>query len=228
MAFETIPQPKDYAERVELAERTQRDFDLTCDLVVDAMDDRARAIFGDQPNSVVLIGPDGVVRLKQPWANPDELDMILPNLLPELNEDLQHRAKSEEATLRESVAASIAAKRENTEARFRAGARLAKAREEDRANQLLELLSRLDEARTRKHDPQRMAALLNDAKTVFAKRPAEEAAFLADLVDLAPMTERAPILDRIGILLPEKSLGQRWVRTKRDELEAAQSSRVKK
>lgn len=107
MAFETVPQPTTYEERLAIAERTRDEFDLRCTIVVDGMDDRSRAFFGDQPNSLFVVGPDSVIRLKQPWADPDELGEFLPGFLEMARVKLETAAGAVDASLRSRVALEL-------------------------------------------------------------------------------------------------------------------------
>lgn len=84
MAFEEIAQPTSYAERCALAERTREELELTAPILIDTLDDQSRAYFGDLPSPAIVIGPDGVVRVKLPWAEPDVLGPRIERLLDEL------------------------------------------------------------------------------------------------------------------------------------------------
>lgn len=213
MAFEAIPQPTNYGERLQLADRTRDDFDLRCDIVVDAMDDRSRALFGDQPNSLILIGPDGVVRLKQPWADPDELEAVLPGLLKKLAERLATDAAKQGAPWTVRVAAARASG-DRTE-RSRLSAELTPAPTPSRTSLLLGLDSLADNPRV----GPKIESLRQDAVRAFADRPAALRAFLAKLVDLAPEEQRGPLLDQITASSPAASRTRAWVRASRSRLE---------
>ena len=70
MAFKEIAQPKTRDERVALARRTCEELSLTGTMLIDDMDDQSRALFGDLPSPAIIIGPDGHVQVKLPWAEP--------------------------------------------------------------------------------------------------------------------------------------------------------------
>jgi hypothetical protein len=81
MAFKEIGQPRTYEERWAIASRTREELTLKSPILVDEMDDRSRALFGDLPSPAIVIGPDGVIRCKLPWAEPDVLEGRLEELL---------------------------------------------------------------------------------------------------------------------------------------------------
>jgi hypothetical protein len=84
MAFEEIAQPTSLDERIELARRTCDELELSTTMLIDTLDDRSRAYFGDLPSPAIVIGPDGRVRVKLPWAEPDVLAPRLEALLAAL------------------------------------------------------------------------------------------------------------------------------------------------
>lgn len=220
MAFEAIPQPTCYAERLALADRTKEDFDLACDVVVDAMDDRSRALFGDQPNSLILVGPDGVVRMKQPWADPDELEAVLPKLLPQLQERLATDARSSEATPHQLVALARATHLAADRARARVSLE-ADARNDPIAAELALLLD-IDALGAGDAKAPRPLALAARAREVFRGRPDAEAALLGTLVPHATEATRAALLDRIIDLAPEGHRARSWAEMHRGPAKAGQ------
>ena len=85
MAFEEIAQPTSYDERIELARRTCDELELSTTMLIDTLDDQSRAFFGDLPSPAIVIGPDGVVHTKLPWAEPDVLGPRLDELIAGLD-----------------------------------------------------------------------------------------------------------------------------------------------
>lgn len=83
MSFKDIAQPTTYEERCRLARRTRSELSLTGTLLVDAMDDTSRAFFGDLPTPAIIIGPDGHVKVKLPWAEPAVIGPRLEKVLAE-------------------------------------------------------------------------------------------------------------------------------------------------
>jgi hypothetical protein len=81
MAFEDVPQPTTIEERLTLARRACEEFELPQDFWIDGLDDQSRALFGDLPSPALIIGPDGKVVAKLPWAEPDMLDSKLDEQL---------------------------------------------------------------------------------------------------------------------------------------------------
>lgn len=104
MAFEAIAQPTSYAERAALAQKTCEELELTTTMLIDTLDDQSRAYFGDLPSPAIVIGPDGVVRIKLPWAEPDVLAPRLAKLL----DDERAAPMVEDATPRERVVRALA------------------------------------------------------------------------------------------------------------------------
>lgn len=80
MAFENVEQPKNRAERVVLARRTLAELSLDVEVWIDDQGDQSRALFGDLPNSAVVIDPTGVIHLKLPWCDPAIVDAALPQV----------------------------------------------------------------------------------------------------------------------------------------------------
>lgn len=213
MAFEAIPQPTCYAERLALADRTQEDFGLACDVVVDAMDDRSRALFGDQPNSLILVGPDGVVRMKQPWADPDELEAVLPELLPALTQRLARDARGPGATPHQRVALARATHLAADRARARVSLET-DARDDPMAAELALLLD-IDALETGDTEAPEPLVLAARAREVFRGRPAAESALLAALVPHGTEGARAALLDRIAELAADESRTPDWAAAER-------------
>ena len=85
MAFKNVVQPKTFSERCTLAERTVKDLQLTSTVLVDTMDDLSRKLFGDLPSPAIIIGADGVVKTKLPWAEPAVLTPRLTGVLKSAN-----------------------------------------------------------------------------------------------------------------------------------------------
>lgn len=78
LAFRDVEQPQTRSERVALARRTAEELALGVPILIDELDDRSRAWFGDLPSPAIVIDPRGVVRSKLPWAEPDVLGPRLP------------------------------------------------------------------------------------------------------------------------------------------------------
>lgn len=88
MAFDDVPQPETYAERVALARATLAEYGLEdLDVWVDDLGDASRAAFGDLPNSAIVIDPLGVIRLKLSWMDPAVLAVTLPEIQASLPKD---------------------------------------------------------------------------------------------------------------------------------------------
>ncbi len=73
-------QPTTYDERVALARETTTDFGEGRMLLVDGMDNGIWEAYGKRPNSLFLIDTDGVVQLKQFWADAAQLQQTLPGM----------------------------------------------------------------------------------------------------------------------------------------------------
>ena len=213
MAFEAIPQPTNYGERVELAQRTRDDFGLRWELVVDAMDDRSRAMFGDQPNSLVVIGADGVVCLKQPWANPDELERDLPRLLVENHRRMLSDAAIATAAPRVKVAAALL--RNDLEVGNPVLKQLAG---DDDAGEFA-LLLQLASATATPND-EALRQLWLRSRRIYTDRPDAYRAFLARLVDITRSSLREQLLDELVAVSPDAdSRVTVWVAAQRSEVE---------
>ena len=81
MSFKDVAQPTTYDERCALAERTRTELSLAGTLIIDSMDDQSRALFGDLPTPGLIIGADGLVKVKLPWAEPAVLSTRLKKVL---------------------------------------------------------------------------------------------------------------------------------------------------
>ena len=68
MAFASIVQPENIQQRTELARRMKDELELPMDVLVDAMDDSSRALFGDLPSPAFVIDASGAIVAKFPWA----------------------------------------------------------------------------------------------------------------------------------------------------------------
>jgi hypothetical protein len=84
MAFEDVPQPTTYEERVALARRTLDELNLDVDVWVDDLGDTSRAAFGDLPHPAIVLDPAGRVRAKLAWCDPEVVD----NLVKDVQRDL--------------------------------------------------------------------------------------------------------------------------------------------
>lgn len=76
-------QPRTYGERVELSRRWTEEMEITSPVVVDNPDNEYWVHFGQAPNMVYVLQPDGTVYLKQTFFNESQLDHNLQNLLAE-------------------------------------------------------------------------------------------------------------------------------------------------
>ena len=81
MSFKDIAQTTTYDERCALAGRTRKELSLVGTLLVDSMDDQSRALFGDLPTPALIIGADGLMKVKLPWAEPAVLGVRLKKVL---------------------------------------------------------------------------------------------------------------------------------------------------
>jgi len=82
MAFKDVLQPETYEERRALAKLAKKELGLDRPILVDSMDDLSRALFGDLPSPAIVIGPDGVIRAKLPWAEPERVEPLLKKTWP--------------------------------------------------------------------------------------------------------------------------------------------------
>src|SRR5262249_44439391 len=82
-----IPQPRDYAERREVAERCGKYLKMSMPLLVDEMDDRVGHAYSGMPARLYLIDRDGKIAYKSgrgPFGfKPDELEQSLVLMLLE-------------------------------------------------------------------------------------------------------------------------------------------------
>lgn len=88
MAFVDLEQPATFAARIVLARRANQEFELEIPTLVDSMDDRSRALFGDLPAPVFVISAEGRIEDKYPWVDPE-------TLAPALSKVLEDRTKAE-------------------------------------------------------------------------------------------------------------------------------------
>jgi hypothetical protein len=80
-SFTDIKQPATYGERCKLAEDTRQELKAGIPLVIDEMNNEARAAYGNLPNCAYLIGKDGRVYFKQAWTNATQLEPAVASLL---------------------------------------------------------------------------------------------------------------------------------------------------
>jgi hypothetical protein len=104
MAFADIAQPGTFAERCALAKRLRDELEVPLPIYVDGMDDASRALFSDLPSPAFLIGRDGRIFDKLPWADPAPLTATLEAALASERE-MPEIGKAE-ATLAQRVAAA--------------------------------------------------------------------------------------------------------------------------
>lgn len=81
MAFRDIAQPQTLEERCDLASRMVAELELNIPVLVDDMDDRSRELFSDLPSPAFVIGPDGTVAAKLPWADEPQISRVLTEQL---------------------------------------------------------------------------------------------------------------------------------------------------
>jgi len=98
LAFDHIEQPKNRAERVALAKRMLTDLKLDVEVWIDDQGDQSRALFGDLPNSAIVIGPTGTIHVKLPWYDPKVVRDALPRVPKPAEADAQ--ASADEQFLR--------------------------------------------------------------------------------------------------------------------------------
>lgn len=105
MAFRDVPQPATVEERLALARRACEEFELPQDFWIDGLDDQSRALFGDLPSPALILGPNGKVVAKLPWAEPDQLGPRLDEHLAALDTVLADPAS--EVSTQLGIAASL-------------------------------------------------------------------------------------------------------------------------
>jgi hypothetical protein len=209
MAFEEIAQPTSLDERIELARRTCDELELSTTMLIDTLDDRSRAYFGDLPSPAIVIGPDGRVRVKLPWAEPDVLAPRLEALLAALGAaDLPP-----DAAPRAKVAAALRAGRAAGEVDRDALEALSAELAELQPEAELQTLVLTELAR----DPATIAAAAAAARAAWPDDPDRLAAALARLVvGNAGSPSAAALLAEIETLAGESAPTQRaWVRARR-------------
>lgn len=79
-----IHQPKTLAERLDAARTFQKRFSTNATVLVDMMDDAAWKALGSAPNLGLLVGSDGIVRLRQGWFDAEAMtkELISIGLTP--------------------------------------------------------------------------------------------------------------------------------------------------
>lgn len=80
LGFRDVVQPRTMEERRALARRTREATGLRVPFLIDGLDDASRALFGDLPNAAILVGHDGRIEDKLPWAEPKLLARALRRL----------------------------------------------------------------------------------------------------------------------------------------------------
>ena len=73
MAFEAVEQPGTFEARRTLALRVRDELEVPLPILIDGMDDASRALFGDLPSPAFVIGRDGSIVDKLPWADPEAI-----------------------------------------------------------------------------------------------------------------------------------------------------------
>lgn len=89
LAFDHIEQPRNRAERVALATRMLTDLNLDAEVWIDDQGDQSRALFGDLPDSAIVIGPEGTIHVKLPWYDPKVVRDALPRVPKPAKADAQ-------------------------------------------------------------------------------------------------------------------------------------------
>jgi len=79
----TADQPKTYGERVALAKLWRDRYHLGSEIVVDSPDNDYWQTFGQAPNMVYVINPEGTVFYKQSWFREKELEAELNHIATE-------------------------------------------------------------------------------------------------------------------------------------------------
>lgn len=221
MGFDDIVQPKDYDERCQLAERTRDELELhDATILVDGMDDQSRELFGDLPSPAIVIGPDGLILDKLPWAEPAVLGPRLHELVTDAT---TARLAAGERTPREGLVQAIAAARSQGAPTSQELDRLADAvaaLDEDQPE-----LAALGLAELVRHtsEPGLFGVAEGAGSSAFATDPVRHAALLASLAEAFRGDPRiAAVLDRLDDLAGGDRPQQRgWVRVLRRELRAA-------
>jgi hypothetical protein len=80
MAFADVEQPRTDEQRAALARRMLDELGLDVDVWLDDLGDQSRNAFGDLPSWGIVIRPDGRIGAKLPWAEPDQLAVVLSDL----------------------------------------------------------------------------------------------------------------------------------------------------
>lgn len=73
MAFAAVEQPGTFEARRTLALRIRDELEVPLPILIDGMDDASRALFGDLPSPAFVIGRDGSIVDKLPWADPEAI-----------------------------------------------------------------------------------------------------------------------------------------------------------
>lgn len=77
MAFAAVEQPGTFEARHALALRIRAELEVPLPILIDGMDDASRALFGDLPSPAFVIGRDGSIVDKLPWADPEAIGKSL-------------------------------------------------------------------------------------------------------------------------------------------------------
>ncbi len=219
MGFDDIVQPKDYDERCQLAERTRDELELhDATILVDGMVDQSRELFGDLPSPAIVIGPDGLILDKLPWAEPAVLGPRLHELVTDAT---AARVAAGEPTPREALVQAIAAVRSQGAPTSQELDRLADAVAALGSEQAeLTALGLAELVRHATTEPGLFGVAEGAGSTAFAADPVRHAALLASLAASFRGDPRiAPVLDRLDDLAGRDWPQQRgWARELRREL----------
>lgn len=81
--FDAIEEPTTAAERAALARRFRDEVPGAIPVLLDELDNRTSAAYGDAPNSLFVIGPDGKISHKFMWASTRDAERALGELFGE-------------------------------------------------------------------------------------------------------------------------------------------------
>lgn len=75
--FRLIAQPKTFDERLALAKRLKSDTGMQRQILIDEMGSPVQKAYGNLPNMLYLIDPDGKIVAKWDWADVEALEAKL-------------------------------------------------------------------------------------------------------------------------------------------------------
>lgn len=87
MAFAAVEQPGTFEARRALAARIRAELEVPFPILIDGMDDASRALFADLPSPAFVIGRDGSIVDKLPWADPEAIAKSLAQVAAGIDAD---------------------------------------------------------------------------------------------------------------------------------------------